>query len=279
MELLLSVGDGHADGGPAGHRLYHAGHRGGAGEAVNVPVRVVGPLPLGSLHPQGSHQALGQVLVHGQGGAHIPRPGVGDAHEVKGSLHPAILPAGPVEGQEHQGLPGGRVPARRGQTGWGLSPGRRLSPPPDPEPGGPPASTGPGRAGQSKPPGGRLGPPSRSRGLPGQAGGPAVSRRGRSWCPRTGTRSAPGSGPRPRLPIFMGVSFPRNPPKACSGGGIASISGYLVDYSTPTRKSQPKPPVKNHPKKPVVWGPDCPLRPHSRDKKRTLGEFPCVRSL
>ena len=102
MELLRGVGDGHADGGPAGHRLHHAGHRGGAGEAVNVPVRVVGPLPLGGLHPQGSHQALGQVLVHGQGGAHIPRPGVGDAHEVKGSLHPAILPAGPVEGQEHQ---------------------------------------------------------------------------------------------------------------------------------------------------------------------------------
>ena len=76
------------------------GTGGGAGEAVHVFLGVGGPLPPGGLDPQGGHQALGEVLVHGQGGAHIPRAGVGDAHEVKGGLDPAVLPAGAVEGQE-----------------------------------------------------------------------------------------------------------------------------------------------------------------------------------
>ena len=31
----------------------------------------------------------------------MARPGVGDAQQVQGGLHPAVLPAGPVEAQEH----------------------------------------------------------------------------------------------------------------------------------------------------------------------------------
>ena len=94
------MGDGHADGRTAGHRLHHAGHLGGRSQGLHLLFGVAHPLPLGCMYPQVGNQALGQVLVHGQAGTQITRPRVGNAHEIKGGLYPSVLPAGPVEGQK-----------------------------------------------------------------------------------------------------------------------------------------------------------------------------------
>ena len=100
MEFLLGVGNGHADGGTAVHRLDNAGNRGGAGETVNVLFRVVHPVPLGGIHPQAGDEPLGQVLIHGDARTEIARAGVRDAQKLKGRLNPAVLAAGAVEAQE-----------------------------------------------------------------------------------------------------------------------------------------------------------------------------------
>ena len=51
VELLPGVGDGHADGRTAGHRLHHAGHLGGCGQVLHLLFGVAHPLPLGGMHP------------------------------------------------------------------------------------------------------------------------------------------------------------------------------------------------------------------------------------
>ena len=101
FQLLLGTGDGHADGRAVVHGLDHAGHLQTLHQAGDVRCGVVHQLPAGGLHPQRGHDALGQVLIHGDGGAQVVGPGIGDAHEVQSGLHPAVLAAGPVEGQEH----------------------------------------------------------------------------------------------------------------------------------------------------------------------------------
>ena len=100
MKLFLGVGNGHADGGTAVHRLDDAGHPGGAGEMVHVLFRVVHPLPAGGVHPQTPDEPLGQVLIHGNARTEIARAGVRDAQKLKGRLNPAVLAAGAVEAQE-----------------------------------------------------------------------------------------------------------------------------------------------------------------------------------
>ena len=70
-------------------------------------------LPTGGMDAQGGHQALGQILIQSNGAAQIPRTGVGNAQQVKGSLHPAILPTGAVKGQENHISP----PAQFQHTG------------------------------------------------------------------------------------------------------------------------------------------------------------------
>ena len=100
-QLIGGVGDGHPDGGAAGHRLDHQGQAGGAHQLLNVLRPVLHRLPAGGMHHI-FHQPLGQVLVHSDGAAQIARPGVGNPHQLQGRLDSAVLAAGAVEGQEHQ---------------------------------------------------------------------------------------------------------------------------------------------------------------------------------
>ncbi|MPM85240.1 hypothetical protein SDC9_132318 [bioreactor metagenome] len=92
----------HADGGAAVHGLHHAGQAPPSGDRGNLILGVGNRFPLrGDGRARRGHQTLGQVFIHGDGRAQIARAGVGNAHEVKGGLHPAVLPAGSVQGKKH----------------------------------------------------------------------------------------------------------------------------------------------------------------------------------
>ena len=95
------MGDRYADGRAAVHRLYHTGYRSLAGEPVHVPFGIPHRLPLGGIYPRSGNEPFGEVFVHGEGTAQIPRAGVWDAHKIKGGLDPSILPALAMEGQKY----------------------------------------------------------------------------------------------------------------------------------------------------------------------------------
>ena len=94
------MGDRDADGGAAHEGFDHHGEGGVIHQGGNVPLGVGDSLPLGGVDAQGSHQTLGQVLIHGDGAAEVVGSGEGDAEGFQGGLDTAILTAAAVEGQK-----------------------------------------------------------------------------------------------------------------------------------------------------------------------------------
>ena len=91
--------DGHADGRAVGVGLYHAGQLRLLCDAVNVRLRIAHRAPLWC-DDKVTHEALGQILIHGNGAAQIPAAGVGNAQQIEGCLHAAVLAAGAVQREE-----------------------------------------------------------------------------------------------------------------------------------------------------------------------------------
>ena len=70
-------------------------------DGVDVHAVALDEHPRRGLDAQRRDDALGQVLVHGDGAAEVARAGVGDAEQVERRLHPSVLAAGAVERDEH----------------------------------------------------------------------------------------------------------------------------------------------------------------------------------
>lgn len=85
---------------PAGHRLHHQGQPGVLHQAVDILGGVGHRLPAGG-GDHVLHHPLGQVLIHGDSAAQVAGAGIGNAHQLQGGLHFAVLAAGAVESQEH----------------------------------------------------------------------------------------------------------------------------------------------------------------------------------
>ncbi len=99
-DLAARVRDRHADGRAVGVGLDDTGQLRFVGDGVDLVRRVLQRAPFRG-GDVGRDDALGQVLVHGDGAAEVARAGVGDAEQVERRLHPSVLAAGAVERDEH----------------------------------------------------------------------------------------------------------------------------------------------------------------------------------
>ena len=108
MQLTRLFGDVHPDRGAAGDGLHHHRQLGALHNFGDVLLRHRDGLPPGGFHLAG-YQPLGEVLVHGDGGAQAARAGVGRSQKVQSGLDAAVLAAGAVEGQIDHVRPGAHL--------------------------------------------------------------------------------------------------------------------------------------------------------------------------
>ena len=100
-QLLLIIGDGHADARAGIVRLDDAGQLYLRADGVDVHAVTLDEHPRRGLDAQRRDDALGQVLVHGDGAAEVAAAGIGDAEQVERRLHAAVLAGAAVQGQKH----------------------------------------------------------------------------------------------------------------------------------------------------------------------------------
>ena len=100
-QLGLVIGDGHADARAGIVRLDDAGQLRLRADGVDVHAVALDEHPRRGLDAERRDNALGQVLVHGDGAAEVAAASIGDAEQVERRLHAAVLAGAAVQGQKH----------------------------------------------------------------------------------------------------------------------------------------------------------------------------------
>ena len=97
----LVIGDGHADARAGVVGLDDAGQLRLRADGVDVHAVALDEHPRRGLDAKRCDDALGQVLIHGDGAAEVAAAGIGDAEQVERRLHAAVLSGAAVQGQKH----------------------------------------------------------------------------------------------------------------------------------------------------------------------------------
>ena len=101
FQLLLGVGQLHADGAAAVDDLHGAGYVQLLHQTGDIGLCIVHIVPRGGADAQRIHKALGDGLIHGHAAAQIAGAGVGYAQQIQRGLNTAILAAAAVERQKY----------------------------------------------------------------------------------------------------------------------------------------------------------------------------------